>query len=95
MVSSSLCLAALCFMFLQGIQGYQYCLLVFTTGHIGSKLVLCYLCLSWGGCLHCLNFNFRSLVSLLLPFGIGFGIVGTHEWLVVRGFVTWGCVLLV
>ena len=34
-------------------------------------------------------------MSLLLPFGISFGIVGTHEWLVVWGFVTWGCVLLV
>ena len=65
------------------------------TGRIGSMLVLCYLCLFWGGCLHCRNFNFRGLVSLLLPFGIGFGIVGTHEWWVVRGFVTWGCVLLV
>ena len=34
-------------------------------------------------------------MSLLLPFGIGFGIVGTYEGLVVRGFVTWGGVLLV
>ena len=34
-------------------------------------------------------------MSLLLPFRISFGIVGTYKWLVVRGFVTWGGVLLV
>ena len=34
-------------------------------------------------------------MSLLLPFGIGFGVVGIYEWLVVRGFVTRGGVLLV
>ena len=59
------------------------------------KLVLCYLGLFWGDCLICLNFNFWGLVSLLLPFRIGFGIVGTYKWLVVWGFVTWGGVLLV
>ena len=70
-------------------------LLVFTTGRIGFKLVLCYLGLFWGDCLICLNFNFWGLVSLLLLFRIGFGIVGAYKWLVVRGFVTWGGVLLV
>ena len=34
-------------------------------------------------------------MSLLLPFRIGFGIVGTYKWLVVWRFVTWGGVLLV
>ena len=33
-------------------------------------------------------------MNLLLPFRISFGIVGTYKWLVVRGFVTWGGVLL-
>ena len=75
--------------------GYCYCLLGFRTGRIGFKLVLCYFGLFWGVCLTCLNFNFWGLVSLLLLFRIGFGIVGTYKWLVVRGFVTWGGVLLV
>ena len=70
-------------------------MMVFTTGRIGFKLVLCYLGLFWGACLNCLNFNFWGLVSLLLPFRIGFGIVGAYKWLVVLGFVTWGGVLLV
>ena len=81
--------------FLQCIWGYCNCLLVFTTGHMGFKLVLCYLGLFWGDCLICLNFNFWGLVSLLLPFRIGFGIIGTYKWLVVQGFVTWGGILLV
>ena len=48
------------------------------------------------GCLlTCLNFNFLGPCELVAPFRIGFGIVGTYKWLVVRGFVTWGGVLLV
>ena len=89
MVSSGLCLAAMYFIcFLQCIWGYCYCLLVFTTGRIGFKLVLCYLGLFWGDCLISLNFNFfwgGGLVSLLLPFRIGFGIVGAYKWLVGAG----------
>ena len=57
---------------------------MFTTGRIGFKLVLCYFGLFLGVCLTCLNFNFWGLVSLLLPFRLGFGIVGTYNWLVVR-----------
>ena len=34
-------------------------------------------------------------MSLLLSFGIGFGVVGTYDRLVVQGFVTRGGVLLV
>ena len=34
-------------------------------------------------------------MSLLLPFRIGFGVVGTYKWLVVRGWFTWGGILLV
>ena len=69
MVSSGLCLAAMYFIcFLQCIWGYCYCLLVFTTGRIGFKLVLCYLGLFWGGCLICLNFNFLGPCELVAPF---------------------------
>ena len=69
MVSSGLCLAAMYFIcFLQCIWGYCYCLLVFTTGRIGFKLVLCYLGLFWGDCLICLNFNFLGPCELVAPF---------------------------
>ena len=65
------------------------------TGRIGFKLVLCYLGLFWGDCLICLNFNFLGPCELFALFKISFGAVGTYKWLVVRGFVTWGGVLLV
>ena len=96
MVSSGLWVAALYFYVFSAM--YLGLLLLFAGFHNWSywcKLVLCYLGLFWGGCLNCLNFNFWGLVSLLLPFRIGFGIVGAYKWLVVRGFVTWGGVLLV
>ena len=60
------------------------------TGRAGFELVLCYLGLFWGGYFNCLNFNFWGLVSLLLPFRISFGVVGTHKWLVVSMCLTWG-----
>ena len=41
------CFVFMCF--LQCIQGYNFCLLVFTTGRAGFELVLFYLGLFWGG----------------------------------------------